>query len=120
MHPKADTYTGLSDPRLVLGYSGEQALGKPGSTNNKLMHYVWWDWMGIVHYEFLPPKTINSDLYCQQLMRLKQELEKKRPDSINRKDLMMELLNFQLHYQTLKANHGQSVFHDITNKLKHG
>ncbi|GBP81823.1 hypothetical protein EVAR_61051_1 [Eumeta japonica] len=30
-------------------------------------------------------KTINSDLYCQQLMRLKPEVEKKRPDSMNRK-----------------------------------
>ncbi|GBP31359.1 Leucine-rich repeat and calponin homology domain-containing protein 3 [Eumeta japonica] len=29
-------------------------------------------------------KTINSDLYCQQLMRLKQEVKKKRPELINR------------------------------------
>ncbi|GBP06552.1 Mariner Mos1 transposase [Eumeta japonica] len=33
----------------------------------------------------LPPdKTIDSDLYCHQLMRLKQEVEQKRPDSNNR------------------------------------
>ncbi|GBP76075.1 hypothetical protein EVAR_46943_1 [Eumeta japonica] len=40
------------------------------------------------HYykELLPPgKTMDSDLYCQQLMRLKQEVEKKRPELINRK-----------------------------------
>ncbi|GBP44598.1 Dolichyl-diphosphooligosaccharide--protein glycosyltransferase subunit 2 [Eumeta japonica] len=38
-----------------------------------------WDWKDIIHYELLPPgKAINSDLYCQQLMKLKQELEKKR------------------------------------------
>ncbi|GBP41197.1 hypothetical protein EVAR_30635_1 [Eumeta japonica] len=33
----------------------------------------------IIHYELLPPgKSINSDFYYQQLMRLKQEVEKKR------------------------------------------
>ncbi|GBP58033.1 hypothetical protein EVAR_39749_1 [Eumeta japonica] len=34
--------------------------------------------------------------------------------------LMMELLNFQLRYQTLKSNHGQSVFNENINKSKHG
>ncbi|GBP48399.1 hypothetical protein EVAR_36833_1 [Eumeta japonica] len=34
--------------------------------------------------------------------------------------LMMELSNFQLRYQILKANHGQSVFHENINKSKHG
>ncbi|GBP83681.1 hypothetical protein EVAR_57081_1 [Eumeta japonica] len=44
------------------------------------------DWKGIIHYELLPPgKTINSNLYCQQLMRLKQEVVKKRPKFITRK-----------------------------------
>ncbi|GBP23729.1 Mariner Mos1 transposase [Eumeta japonica] len=38
---------------------------------------IWWDWKGITHYEPLPPgKTINSDFYCQQLMRLKQEINR--------------------------------------------
>ncbi|GBP05927.1 hypothetical protein EVAR_3208_1 [Eumeta japonica] len=32
----------------------------------------------------------------------------------------MELPNFQLRYQTLKANHGQSVFHENIKKSKHG
>ncbi|GBP22695.1 hypothetical protein EVAR_13976_1 [Eumeta japonica] len=34
--------------------------------------------------------------------------------------LMMELPNFQLHYHILKAYHGQSEFHDNTNKPKQG
>ncbi|GBP58189.1 hypothetical protein EVAR_87766_1 [Eumeta japonica] len=33
--------------------------------------------------------------------------------------LTMELADFQFRYQTLKANHGQSVFHDNINKSKH-
>ncbi|GBP22824.1 hypothetical protein EVAR_17178_1 [Eumeta japonica] len=46
-----------------------------------------WDWKGIIYYKLLlPAKTINSDLYWQELMRLKQEIEKKRPVSVKRKD----------------------------------
>ncbi|GBP05458.1 RUN and FYVE domain-containing protein 2 [Eumeta japonica] len=38
---------------------------------------IWWDWKGIIHYELLPPsKAINSDLFYQQLMRLKLQEEK--------------------------------------------
>ncbi|KAL0902444.1 hypothetical protein ABMA27_000309, partial [Loxostege sticticalis] len=40
----------------------------------------------IIHYELLPPgRTIDSELCCEQLMRLKQEVERKRPELINRK-----------------------------------
>ncbi|GBP89443.1 Mariner Mos1 transposase [Eumeta japonica] len=50
---------------------------------------VWWDWKGNIHYELLPPgKTINSDLYYQQLMRLKKEVEKNRAESNNRKGIL--------------------------------
>ncbi|GBP46131.1 hypothetical protein EVAR_26576_1 [Eumeta japonica] len=43
------------------------------------MLYVWRDQKGIMRYELLlAGKTINSDLYCQQLMRLKQEIEDTR------------------------------------------
>ncbi|GBP23705.1 hypothetical protein EVAR_80322_1 [Eumeta japonica] len=41
-----------------------------------------------MHYELLlPVKTINSGHYCQQLMRFKREVEKKRPELINIKIL---------------------------------
>ncbi|GBP69567.1 hypothetical protein EVAR_52064_1 [Eumeta japonica] len=30
--------------------------------------------------------------------------------------LMMDLLNFQVHYQTLKANHGQNIFQGNSNR----
>ncbi|GBP75436.1 Histone-lysine N-methyltransferase SETMAR [Eumeta japonica] len=63
------------------GKEAPQTIAKPGLTRDKLMPCVWWDWKGIIHYELLPPgKTIISDLYCQQLMRLKQEVEQKRPE----------------------------------------
>ncbi|GBP71246.1 Histone-lysine N-methyltransferase SETMAR [Eumeta japonica] len=56
-----------------------QTIAQSGLTRNNLMLCVWWDRKGIIHYEPLAPgKTIHSDLSCQQLMRLKQEVEKKR------------------------------------------
>ncbi|GBP62361.1 hypothetical protein EVAR_47246_1 [Eumeta japonica] len=40
---------------------------------------ICWDWENIIHYELLPSdKIINSDFYCQQLIRFKLEVEKKR------------------------------------------
>ncbi|GBP14213.1 Mariner Mos1 transposase [Eumeta japonica] len=60
-------------------------IANPGLTGNKIMVCVWWDWKGIIYYELLlPGKTINSDLYYQQMMKLKQEVKKKRSDLINR------------------------------------
>ena len=33
---------------------------------------VWWDWKGVEYFELLPRnQTINSDVYCQQLDKLK-------------------------------------------------
>ncbi|GBP72836.1 Mariner Mos1 transposase [Eumeta japonica] len=59
-------------------------IAKPALTRNKLMLCMWWVWKGIIHYELLPPsETINSDFYCQQLMRLEQLVEKKRPELID-------------------------------------
>jgi len=50
---------------------------------------VWWDWKGIVRYELLPSgQMIDSNLYCQQLERLRQAIERKRPELINRKDVI--------------------------------
>ena len=56
-----------------------QTVAKPGLTRNKVMLCVWWDWKEIIHYELLQPgRTIDSELYCEQLMRLKQELINRR------------------------------------------
>jgi len=46
---------------------------------------VWGDWKEIVHHELLSSnQTINSELYCEQLQRLQQAIERKRPELINR------------------------------------
>ncbi|GBP74868.1 hypothetical protein EVAR_99693_1 [Eumeta japonica] len=51
-------------------------------------------------------KTINSDLYCKQLMRLKQEVEKKRLKLINRKGVS----DARALYRRVLGRYGFSVF----------
>ncbi|KAJ0176797.1 hypothetical protein K1T71_007976 [Dendrolimus kikuchii] len=75
-----------------------QTVAKPGLTRNKVMLCVWWDWKGIIHYELLPPgRTIDSELYCEQLMRLKQKVERKRPELINRRGMVFHHDNARVH-----------------------
>ena len=53
--------------------------GEPAQTTSradihqkKVMLSVWWDWKGVVYFELLPGNPmINSDVYCQQLDKLK-------------------------------------------------
>ena len=72
-------------------------MAKLGLTRNKVILCVWWDWKGIVHYEFLPPrKTIDSGFYCQQLMRLKKAVEKNQPELVNRKGVVFHHDNARL------------------------
>ncbi|KAL0830701.1 hypothetical protein ABMA28_002835 [Loxostege sticticalis] len=64
----------------------KRSWSKAGQASQTMMLSVWWDWKGIIHYEVLPPsRTIDSELYCEQLIRLKQEVERKRPELINRR-----------------------------------
>jgi len=76
-----------------------QTVGKPGLTPRKVMLCVWWDWKGIVHHELLQRgQTIDSTIYCQQLMRLKRAIEVKRPELINRKGVVF-------HHDAITPNH---------------
>ena len=60
-----------------------QTVGKPGLMARKVLLCVWWDWKGVIHYELLPNgQTLNSDLYCQQLYRLKAAIDQKRPELV--------------------------------------
>ena len=42
---------------------------------------VWWDFKGILYFELLPRnQTINSNIYCRQIMKLDKEMKEKRPE----------------------------------------
>ena len=75
-----------------------QTTAKPGLTASKVMLSVWWDWKGIVYYEILEPgQTVDSVLYCQQLTRLQEAIQKKRPELVNRKGVVFHHGNARPH-----------------------
>ena len=62
----------------------------------KVMLCVWWDWKGILHYEFLSNnETINSEKYCSQLDKLKTAIEQKHSEIA--KGIMFHQHNAQSH-----------------------
>nr|XP_033330636.1 histone-lysine N-methyltransferase SETMAR-like [Megalopta genalis] len=74
------------------------AFTKLGLTLKKVMLCMWWDWKGIVHHEVLPVgQTINSQLYYEQLERLRHAIEKKRPELHNTKGVVFHHDNARPH-----------------------
>ena len=59
---------------------------------------VWWDFKVIVYFELLPRKqTINSNVYCRQLMKLDKEMKEKRPELVTRKGVIVHQDNARPH-----------------------
>lgn len=75
-----------------------QAAPKQPTHSKKTMLCVWWDSVGIIHFEFLPTgQTINTALYCEQLHRVHAALLEKRPYLINRKGVIFHQDNARPH-----------------------
>ncbi|KAG9436972.1 Ammar1 transposase [Apis mellifera carnica] len=63
-----------------------QTTSKADIHQKKVLLSVWWDYKGIVYFELLPPnRTINSVVYIEQLTKLNNAIEEKRPELTNRK-----------------------------------
>ncbi|GBP51115.1 Histone-lysine N-methyltransferase SETMAR [Eumeta japonica] len=78
--------------------SGDQDLDAVAQKGLSLRGLIYCESGSVIHYELLPPgKTINTDLYCQQPMTLQQEVEKRRPELINRKGLVFHHDNARPH-----------------------
>jgi histone-lysine N-methyltransferase SETMAR len=59
---------------------------------------IWWDWKGILYYDLLPRnQTINSDVYCSQLDRLKAAIDQKRRELVNPKGVVFHHDNARPH-----------------------
>jgi [histone H3]-lysine36 N-dimethyltransferase SETMAR len=66
--------------------------------SRKALLCVWWDNIGVIHFEVLEPKqTITADFYYQQLERLNEALIQKRPALINRKRVILQHDNARPH-----------------------
>ena len=54
---------------------------------------VWWDCKGILHFELLPRnQTVNSNVYVQQLTKLSDAVQEKRPEFANRQVLFTNMI----------------------------
>ena len=62
-----------------------QSTSKADVPQKTVMLSVWWNFEGIVYFELLPRnQTINSSIYCRQLMKLDKEIKEKRPELATR------------------------------------
>ena len=80
------------------------ARHQPAQTTSKAIHQkkvllsVWWDYKRIFYFELLPPnRTINSVVYIQQLTKLNNAIEEKRPELTNRKGVVFHHSNARPH-----------------------
>lgn len=74
------------------------STAKPNIHRKKVLLSVWWGIKGIIHFELLKPGvTINEDVYCDQLDRLKAKIEEKLPAIANRKGVMLHQDNARPH-----------------------
>ena len=75
-----------------------QSTSKADIHQKKVMLSVWWDFKGIFYFELLPRnKTNYSNVYCHQLMKLDNEIKRKRPELVTRKGIIFHQDNARPH-----------------------
>ena len=75
-----------------------QSTLKDNIHQKKIMISVWRDFKGIVYFNLLPRnETINSNVYCRQLMKLDKEIKEKRPELETRKGVIFHQDNARPH-----------------------
>ena len=80
---------------------------RPGLHSKKALLCVWWDQIGIIHFEvFMMGQTVTANIYCQQLERLREALITKRPALVNRRGIILQQDNARPH--TAKVTHQKS------------
>ena len=75
-----------------------QSTSKADVHQKKVMLIVWWDFKGIIYFELLSGnQTINSNVYCRQLMKLDKEIKEKWPELATRKGVIFHQYNARQH-----------------------
>ena len=83
---------------------------KAGLHAKKVMLCIWWDWKGVLYYELLlENQKINSNKYCSQLDEVKAALDRKCPESVNRKHIIFHQDNARLHISLMTRQNGYSL-----------
>jgi histone-lysine N-methyltransferase SETMAR len=64
----------------------------------RLLLCVWWNYEGLIYYELVPGgRTINAEVYSQQLEKMYTVLLEKYPALANRKRVLLQQDNARLH-----------------------
>ena len=85
-------YNNVNRRRSGSKYGGPTlTISKAELHQKKIVLSIWWDYEGVVSagVELLPNnRTINSDVYCQQLVMLEEGIKEKRPELANCKGIV--------------------------------
>lgn len=106
------------NPKMKKGYAHRgEPLPSTSQTprrnihGSKVMLCIWWDQLGVIHYELLKSgQTINGDLYRQQIGRLSAALKEKRPQFAKRREsVIFQHDNARPHIAATVKNKLQSL-----------
>jgi histone-lysine N-methyltransferase SETMAR len=57
----------------------------------KILLCVWWNYEGLIYYELVPDgRTINAEVYSQQLEKMYMVLLKKYPAVVNQRHVLLQ------------------------------
>ena len=96
---KNGLFTTISSGKDGAGHVNQlKQQSKAGIHRKKVLLSVWWDYKGIVYFELLPSnRTINFVVYIEQLTKLNNAVEEKRPELTNRKGVVFHHDNARPH-----------------------
>ena len=64
----------------------------------EIMLSVWWNFEGVIHWEFVPnERTVDADLYSQQLERVHEIFRRRYPALANRNRVLLQQDNARPH-----------------------
>lgn len=87
---------------------GEPKPKKPRQSRSKIkvMLTVFFDYRGVVHYEFLPPgQTVNKEYYLSVMRRLREAIRLKRPDLWKDNSWLLHFDNAPSHTALVLRDH---------------
>ena len=74
-------------------------------SNMKVMMVVFFDWQGVIHYEFVPRgQTVNKEFYLAVLKRLREAVRRKRPQLWTNQSWVLHHDNAPAHSSFLVRN----------------
>jgi histone-lysine N-methyltransferase SETMAR len=88
------------DTRGQWVFPGERSepVAKRERFEHKVMLCVWWNYQGIIHYELIPDgRSVNSDIYSNQLRRVYEILWARYPEFVDKRQLLLQHDNARPH-----------------------